>query len=93
MSFSLGDLSTGRNTIGRLKLHFEESVDEEWFHFEERVDEEWFLWTNIQKAAVVPLAQARQFMHPQLSTYRNGIWFAMLELMTSNRRLQLVVAF
>ena len=31
-----GTLGTGRNKIGRLKLHFEE-----------RVNEEWFVWTNI----------------------------------------------
>ena len=36
----LGDLGTGQNKIGRLKLPFEE-----------RVNEEWFLWTNIQNAA------------------------------------------
>ena len=31
-----GDLGTGQSKIGRLKLHFEE-----------RVNEEWFVWTNI----------------------------------------------
>ena len=41
---SLGDLGTGRNKIGRLKLHFEEGVNEEWF-----------LWTNIQKGLGYPI--------------------------------------
>ena len=40
----LGDLGTGRNKIGRLKLHFEEGVNEEWF-----------LWTNIQKGSGYPV--------------------------------------
>ena len=41
----LGDLGTGRNIlkVGRLKLHFEEGVNEEWF-----------LWTSVQKESGCP---------------------------------------
>ena len=40
----LGDLGTCRNEVGRLKLLFED-----------RVNEEWFLWTNIHNAAGYPI--------------------------------------
>ena len=77
----LGDLGTCRNEIGRLKLLFEN-----------RVNEEWFLRTNIHNAAGYPIGSGAEFMHLQPSTYHRGIWSALLVLMKSNGRLQLVVA-
>ena len=48
---------------------------------------------TFKKQLVTALSQVLQSMHPQLGTYRNEIWFALLGLMTSNDWLQLVVAF
>ena len=46
-----------------------------------------------RKNLAVLMAQAQQSMHPQLSTYPNGVCFALLVSMTRNRRQQLVLSF